>query len=189
MRKTANYQLNQWDPKDRILREEFNGDNERIDAALSELNVRDSVVKFREHVTEADADGIVLELAGIDWGAWQTVYLDIALLGDSNSAGLRAKAQLEGGGSHLSMTSSSAESGFGSVYIGNAVTGVCSQPARYIFQVGKNGAVQANATLTGCGSFASCWVSTTYNKLTKFSLGVSRGLFSAGSRFTFWGVR
>ena len=34
MRKTANYQLNQWDPEDRILREEFNGDNERIDAAI-----------------------------------------------------------------------------------------------------------------------------------------------------------
>ena len=34
MTKTQHYQLNQWDPEDRILRVEFNGDNAAIDAAL-----------------------------------------------------------------------------------------------------------------------------------------------------------
>lgn len=34
MTKTTNYQLNQWDPDDRILRVDFNADNTAIDAAL-----------------------------------------------------------------------------------------------------------------------------------------------------------
>ena len=34
MNKTANFQLTQWEKTDRILMEEFNRDNEKIDAAL-----------------------------------------------------------------------------------------------------------------------------------------------------------
>ncbi|SFO96743.1 Microcystin-dependent protein [Oscillibacter sp. PC13] len=36
MQQTTNYQLNQWDPADRILRTDFNSDNEKIDAALAQ---------------------------------------------------------------------------------------------------------------------------------------------------------
>ena len=34
MNQTPNFQLNQWESEDRILREDFNADNEKIDAAL-----------------------------------------------------------------------------------------------------------------------------------------------------------
>ena len=37
MTKTTNYQLNQWDATDRVLREDFNSDNRKIDAALGEM--------------------------------------------------------------------------------------------------------------------------------------------------------
>ena len=36
MNKTTNYQLNQWDPEDRILRVNFNADNTAIESALKE---------------------------------------------------------------------------------------------------------------------------------------------------------
>lgn len=36
MTKTSNYQLNQWDASDRVLREDFNSDNAKIDAALGD---------------------------------------------------------------------------------------------------------------------------------------------------------
>lgn len=36
-RETANFKLNQWEPGDAVLREEFNGDNEKVDAALAGL--------------------------------------------------------------------------------------------------------------------------------------------------------
>ena len=34
---TANYQLNQWEAEDKVLRTEFNEDNQKIDAALGAL--------------------------------------------------------------------------------------------------------------------------------------------------------
>ena len=34
---TANYQLNQWEAEDKVLRTEFNADNQKIDAALAGL--------------------------------------------------------------------------------------------------------------------------------------------------------
>ena len=37
MRKTEHYQLNQWDAEDAILREDFNADNEKIEAALADI--------------------------------------------------------------------------------------------------------------------------------------------------------
>ena len=37
MNQTANYQLCQWDPTDRILMEDFNSDNTKIDEALADL--------------------------------------------------------------------------------------------------------------------------------------------------------
>ena len=37
MKQTQNYQLNQWEKTDRIKMEDFNGDNEKIDAALNGL--------------------------------------------------------------------------------------------------------------------------------------------------------
>ena len=38
MNTTANYQLNQWEAGDRVLRTDFNGDNTKIDAALMGAN-------------------------------------------------------------------------------------------------------------------------------------------------------
>lgn len=35
MNKTANYQLNQWVKSDRVLMDDFNADNEKIDAAIA----------------------------------------------------------------------------------------------------------------------------------------------------------
>ena len=36
MKYTEHYQLNQWDAADRVLREDFNRDNQKIDTALEE---------------------------------------------------------------------------------------------------------------------------------------------------------
>ncbi len=39
---TTNYQLNQWEPTDQVLRTDFNADNAKIDAALKGL--RDIII-------------------------------------------------------------------------------------------------------------------------------------------------
>ena len=38
MKKTTNYQLNQWEKSDRIMMDDFNSDNEKIDTALAARN-------------------------------------------------------------------------------------------------------------------------------------------------------
>lgn len=38
MNQTSRYKLNQWDPEDRILREDFNADNAKLETALGGLN-------------------------------------------------------------------------------------------------------------------------------------------------------
>ena len=40
MTKTTNYQLNQWEKTDRILMDDFNADNQKIDTALAARNCR-----------------------------------------------------------------------------------------------------------------------------------------------------
>ena len=40
---TTNYQLNQWEPTDQVLRTDFNADNAKLDAALNALS--DQVAK------------------------------------------------------------------------------------------------------------------------------------------------
>ena len=37
---TPNYQLNQWEPGDKVLRTEFNADNAKVDAALRSVSIR-----------------------------------------------------------------------------------------------------------------------------------------------------
>jgi len=93
LNQTANYQLNQWDPADRILRTDFNSDNEKIDAALktsadaiaAETAARESAVSavsgraglqlIREGSITEDANTINLQLTDIDWSQWRAVHL------------------------------------------------------------------------------------------------------------------
>lgn len=68
---TTNYQLNQWEPTDQVLRTDFNADNAKIDAALA------GKLTAVEIVAEATADsilsGLTLDLSGVDWNQWSIV--------------------------------------------------------------------------------------------------------------------
>lgn len=49
---TANYQLNQWEATDQVLRTDFNADNSKIDAALAALNTT-----VQQHTTQIAQQG------------------------------------------------------------------------------------------------------------------------------------
>ncbi len=76
MNKTQNYQLSQWEKSDKVLMEDFNADNAKIDAALK---------------AEADArTGAVAALAGQMSGKgncriWSTTYTGATLEGSSRT--------------------------------------------------------------------------------------------------------
>ncbi len=84
MKKTEHYQLNQWDGADRVLRTDFNEDNAKIDGALHALAGRGMATRLKTFTTTGTVTGTAvytMDLQGIDWAAWQYVFMDFALLG------------------------------------------------------------------------------------------------------------
>ena len=75
MKQTSNYQLNQWDPEDRILREDFNADNGKIDAALAEIKAASPYVKLAEVTAQTQTGQIDLDVSGIDFSQYLKVEL------------------------------------------------------------------------------------------------------------------
>ena len=82
LNQTANYQLCQWDPTDRILMENFNSDNNKIDAALkAQADTLESLSQKAGGrllgTLKASASGTTCEfrLDGVDWSAWREVHL------------------------------------------------------------------------------------------------------------------
>ena len=58
---TANYQLNQWEPTDQVLRTDFNADNSKIDAALKSLSttVQQHTTQLTQQASQLAARGNV----------------------------------------------------------------------------------------------------------------------------------
>ena len=72
MRKTANYDLCQWDAEDRILREDFNSDNEKIDEAIAGAN---NTEKLLDITTQEEAVQVELSLEQVEWGKYRDLLL------------------------------------------------------------------------------------------------------------------
>ena len=89
MQQTTNYQLSQWDPEDRILRTDFNSDNEKIDTALksqaSTLSSHTSSISALTKKAGAQllASGDIdqgdmaadISLSTIRWQDWRTIHI------------------------------------------------------------------------------------------------------------------
>ena len=60
---TTNYQLNQWEPTDQVLRTDFNADNAKLDAALNALS--DQVAKMAD---EEDLTALSESVAAVSAG-------------------------------------------------------------------------------------------------------------------------
>lgn len=60
MQHTTSHELSQWAETDRILREDFNSDNAKIEAALEALNVRSGLQLIQSWEVEASFRSIPL---------------------------------------------------------------------------------------------------------------------------------
>ena len=85
MNQTANYGLNQWDEQDRILREDFNADNAKIEAALAALTKASAYEKLLSVTTTENQNEIALDLSGIDLTQFRKLELDIHLGSDGGT--------------------------------------------------------------------------------------------------------
>lgn len=84
MQQTSNYQLNQWEGTDRILRTDFNADNAKIDAAIAELREELAaavaacpIVKLMDVTAEEDTAQIDLDLAAINLDLYSALVVEI----------------------------------------------------------------------------------------------------------------
>ena len=86
MEYTENYHLPQWEPTDRVLREDFNDAMSDIDDALkanadsvTELANRSRFTKLKEVNITTNTDPVTINLAEINWTEWDKVHLDCFL--------------------------------------------------------------------------------------------------------------
>jgi hypothetical protein len=63
MHQTDNYQLSQWEKSDRILMDDFNGDNRKLDTAIRDCRP----LLLRSWVMEEDATKVECDLTNITW--------------------------------------------------------------------------------------------------------------------------
>ena len=71
MNQTTNYQLSQWEASDRILMDDFNSDNAKIDGALAGKVGRGQLIRSTQ--TELAASSVSVDLSDIDWNDWEWV--------------------------------------------------------------------------------------------------------------------
>ena len=82
---TTNYQLNLWEPGDSFLREEFNQNSQKINAALEELAARTTYVPLLDITTSAQASQVNLDVSEIDFTKWKMVRLTYDQASDGGS--------------------------------------------------------------------------------------------------------
>ena len=97
MNTTDNYQLNQWEGTDRILRTDFNKDNLKTDDAVAELRAElaaaieavrvqvEPTLLLESTVTEAARYAFV-DMSGIQWDQWREVYVEAELTADCTTS-------------------------------------------------------------------------------------------------------
>ena len=85
MNYTKNYHLSQWDAADRVLREDFNRDNETIDAALAavqdrldSLQARHTLQLIKTFTANTPQYGrITFPMDDVAWSDWNLIHLFI----------------------------------------------------------------------------------------------------------------
>ena len=71
MNYTKNYHLSQWDAADRVLREDFNRDNETIDAALAAV----PYAKIKEVLVHTPTAAVDLDVSDVDFSRYLKIEL------------------------------------------------------------------------------------------------------------------
>lgn len=92
MQQTSNYQLNQWEGTDRILRTDFNADNAKIDAAIAAVRNLCPVEKLLETSITSTSTQADIDVSSIDLTAYRTlmIYLNCS----SNTTAARIQLRL-----------------------------------------------------------------------------------------------
>lgn len=187
MRKTANYELNQWDPGDRILREEFNADNAKIDNAIEAAREASPYTTLLEVLTETAAQQVDVDVSGIDFTQYHKVELFVDCPGLNKGYTLRVNG-LDSGYRSNQLSGSGGGTGRDAGALASCVQYAYGVVLFYPpMAAGKVGCAYMYSTEDGyCGyqTLAPC----TWAKLASFNIVCSDQL-AAGTRIKLCGVR
>ena len=175
---TPNYRLSRWAGTDRILVEEFNSDNEKIDTAIKGSEDKAAAalaaataleqkqgLQLIQTITSKGSGSYVEFAAQIDWSQWAEVYMLVeAALTDSN-----ATYSMYCKGETGSMPTIAGFSGSTGCLVFYPMFGVSSL---------VHGHNWSGAALTG---------DAVYQNIRYFVLTASKPYFLAGSKLTFYG--
>ena len=87
MRQTANYQLSQWDAEDRILREDFNSDNKKIDETMAALKAGNYFEKLADVTTTQSCQQLDVDLSGVDFTQYDRLIIHPMIKTDATNFG------------------------------------------------------------------------------------------------------
>lgn len=180
MNYTSNYQLSQWDKSDRILMEDFNADNAKVDTALAELSGRSCLIPIKEVVVTTPTVIFPLSLEGIDWDQWQAVVFDFDMTSDKTNL----VAQVSPTGTLNDLV--------GTFYIGNIATPVEQRdgPSRMILFSNRCGRTPVHSLMMCRNTTTFYSIATHLNAMeTLYITNGSQGDFTAGSVIRIYGLR
>ena len=152
LRQTANYQLSQWDAEDRILREDFNSDNEKIDETMAALKAGNYFEKLADVTTTQSCQQLDVDLSEVDFTQYDRLIIHAVLKSDTVHLGY---LRLNGISDSAAYNRSEALASFCTVYnsgtgmgdleliLGPVILGV----NRYTYQQSSNSEQLANQAL------------------------------------------
>ena len=191
MRKTANYELNQWDPGDRILREEFNADNAKIDNAIAAVREALPIVFLREVVTTADAKQVDLELSDIDWNAYRHIRVRVEALGTNSYDGTLLLNGQTGNASYYGNSISGSSASYSSIagWFSVSIAGATQYYTE--IRLSRLGITwpQCESTTFGATDRTFSYCLRAAEPIRTLNLIHSGPGILAGSKFTIWGER
>jgi hypothetical protein len=181
MKTTANYGLNQWEAGDRILREDFNSDNAKTDAALltlsNRLNSKTAFQLLNSSVTGSNASQVNLYTSGSTWAQYHLILAEVVLPSGTAYVGVN--------GNGRSLTVSSINWDYNGVtQAGNGV------PLRMLVPVCQNGAEIFRSLSVGMSFyFGACDIAISSISYLSLKATDSNSTVPAGTTVKVWGVK
>ena len=191
MKKTANYQLNQWDPEDRLLREDFNADNTIVDTALAAVREALPIVFLREVVTAADAKQVDLDLSDMDWETYRHICVRVEALGTNSYNGSLLLNGQTGSSSYYGNSIADSSASYSSI-AGKFYVSIAGATQFYSeIRLSRRGITwpQCESTTFGITDQTCSYCLRTAEPIRTLNLIHSGPGILAGSKFTIWGER
>ena len=176
MKYTEHYQLNQWDAADRVLREDFNADNRKLDAALTDIKMQRSLTLLHECNVTKSSQEIEFPLS-IDWNAWKAVHIQC----EAFTAEDRTEVYVDLGGKTIIRAWGNVAGSGTSSYLGYAILLPLYDARRQLFYCNTNG-YTGIGWVVGDGTFTALSPRLTLTAYRKANV-------NAGTTVTIWGER